>query len=93
MSVKYSVQQMGRSHPIKRPKWDYSNQVSDWRSQDKVWNSVRNKLRQNVCSENTQTSDSTFACQIKTRLRPNPQPQGMVERGMGRFRQRLTELN
>ena len=54
---------------------------------------LRNKLRQNVYSENTQTCDSTFACQIKTRLRPNPQPQGMVERGMGRFRQRLTELN
>ena len=35
MSVKYSVQQMGRSSPIKRPKCDYSNQVSDWRSQDK----------------------------------------------------------
>ena len=44
---------------------------------------LRNKLRQNVCSENTQTSDSTFACQIKTRLRPNPQPQGMVERVNG----------
>ena len=33
--------------------------------------------------QRTQTSYSTFACQIKTRLRPNPQPQGMVERVNG----------
>ena len=44
---------------------------------------LRNKLRQNVHSEDTQTCDSTCACQIKTRLRPNPQPQGMVERVNG----------